>query len=167
MELLRGHVFTCARRDTDVLLCSSTPLAVTLDLTLMATSSSSTGMAPLSSAGPPLAHGPSSVLVFRSPPGCSSTYGRLGIVDRAHFPAQEFTRWCTSRETSVEEAECAGVRDPKWLINRAEAFIDAGAHMTMIESEGITEDVKRSACKHAQPLHDDRVCVTPSTVFTC
>lgn len=115
------------------------------------------------------------------------TYGRLGIVHRARFPAQEVTiQLCTSGDTFVEEAECSGVRDSKWAINRAEAFIDAGAHvrlpsrslplgedrlthtqMTMIESERITGDVKPLACKHAQPLHNDRVCVTPSTVFTC
>lgn len=34
-----------------------------------------------------------------------------------------------------------GVQDPEWAIGQAERFIDAGAYLIMIESEGITENV--------------------------
>ncbi|TBU22960.1 coma-domain-containing protein [Dichomitus squalens] len=51
-------------------------------------------------------------------------------------------QWGAGGDASVEELESAGTRDPKWLIDRAKKFIDAGAYMIMIESEGITENVK-------------------------
>ena len=44
--------------------------------------------------------------------------------------------------TSAEELEEQGTRDPAWVIQLAKRFIDAGAYMIMIESEGITESVK-------------------------
>ncbi|HKI56987.1 MAG TPA: phosphosulfolactate synthase [Trueperaceae bacterium] len=34
-----------------------------------------------------------------------------------------------------------GVQDPEWAIQQAERFLDAGAYLLMIESEGITENV--------------------------
>lgn len=64
-------------------------------------------------------------------------------------------------DASIAELESAGTRHPKWLIQRAQKFLDAGAHvcsflpikksffqsfsflqMIMIESEGITKNVK-------------------------
>jgi phosphosulfolactate synthase (CoM biosynthesis protein A) len=44
--------------------------------------------------------------------------------------------------TAVEELEAEGTRDPEWAIIQAKRFIEAGAYMIMIESEGITENVK-------------------------
>ncbi len=44
--------------------------------------------------------------------------------------------------SSAEELEAEGVRDPEWVISQTKRFIDAGAYMIMIESEGITENVK-------------------------
>jgi phosphosulfolactate synthase (CoM biosynthesis protein A) len=44
--------------------------------------------------------------------------------------------------TSVAELEAEGTRDPEWAIQQAKRFVDAGAYMIMIESEGITENVK-------------------------
>lgn len=44
--------------------------------------------------------------------------------------------------TRAEELEAEGTRDPEWAIMQARRFIDAGAYMIMIESEGITENVK-------------------------
>ncbi len=44
--------------------------------------------------------------------------------------------------TSAAELEAEGVRDPEWAIAQAKRFIEAGAYMIMIESEGITENVK-------------------------
>ncbi len=35
-----------------------------------------------------------------------------------------------------------GTRDAQWVIKRAKAFLNAGAHIIMIESEGITENVE-------------------------
>lgn len=45
--------------------------------------------------------------------------------------------------TSAEELEAEGTRDPQWAIEQARRFIEAGASQIMIESEGITENVKR------------------------
>lgn len=44
--------------------------------------------------------------------------------------------------TRAEELEAAGTRDPEWPIRLAQRFLDAGAYLIMIESEGITENVK-------------------------
>ncbi|ADE16091.1 (2R)-phospho-3-sulfolactate synthase ComA [Nitrosococcus halophilus Nc 4] len=44
--------------------------------------------------------------------------------------------------TTAEALEAAGTQDPEWMIQQAKRFIDAGAYMIMIESEGITESVK-------------------------
>ncbi len=40
------------------------------------------------------------------------------------------------------ELESEGTRDPQWCIRLARRFLDAGAYLIMIESEGITENVK-------------------------
>ena len=45
--------------------------------------------------------------------------------------------------TRVEELEQQGTRDADWAIRLARRFLDAGAYLIMIESEGITENVKR------------------------
>ena len=44
--------------------------------------------------------------------------------------------------SAVEELAAEGTRDPAWAISQAKRFMDAGAYMIMIESEGITENVK-------------------------
>lgn len=44
--------------------------------------------------------------------------------------------------TSAAELEAEGTRDPEWAILQAKKFVEAGAYMIMIESEGITENVK-------------------------
>lgn len=44
--------------------------------------------------------------------------------------------------TAAAELEAEGTRDPEWAISQAKRFLDAGAYMIMIESEGITENVK-------------------------
>jgi phosphosulfolactate synthase (CoM biosynthesis protein A) len=43
--------------------------------------------------------------------------------------------------TTAAELEAEGTKDVGWLIAQAERALDAGAHMLMIESEGITENV--------------------------
>ncbi len=43
--------------------------------------------------------------------------------------------------TSAAELESEGTMDPQWAIERARRFLDAGAYMIMVESEGITESV--------------------------
>ena len=45
--------------------------------------------------------------------------------------------------TSAEELEQQGTRDTDWAIRLARRFLDAGAYLIMIESEGITENVTR------------------------
>ena len=43
--------------------------------------------------------------------------------------------------TAAAELEAEGTRDPSWAIAQAKRFLDAGAEIIMIESEGITENV--------------------------
>lgn len=45
--------------------------------------------------------------------------------------------------TRTEELEAEGTRDPEWIIEQAHRFLEAGADMIMIESEGITENVPK------------------------
>jgi phosphosulfolactate synthase (CoM biosynthesis protein A) len=44
--------------------------------------------------------------------------------------------------SAVEALEAEGTRDVEWAITQARRFLDAGAYMIMIESEGITESVR-------------------------
>ena len=43
--------------------------------------------------------------------------------------------------TPPAELQAEGTRDPNWTIAQAKQFLDAGAEIIMIESEGITENV--------------------------
>ena len=43
--------------------------------------------------------------------------------------------------SAAAELEAEGTRDPQWAIAQAQRFLEAGAYMIMIESEGITENV--------------------------
>src|SRR5207244_3555080 len=43
--------------------------------------------------------------------------------------------------TSAAELKAEGTRDPNWAIAQAKRFLEAGAEIIMIESEGITENV--------------------------
>ena len=43
--------------------------------------------------------------------------------------------------TAAAELQAEGTRDPNWAIAQAKRFLDAGAEIIMIESEGITENV--------------------------
>jgi phosphosulfolactate synthase (CoM biosynthesis protein A) len=45
--------------------------------------------------------------------------------------------------TAAEELEAEGTKDAGWLIAQAKRALDAGADIIMIESEGITENVKK------------------------
>ena len=45
--------------------------------------------------------------------------------------------------SSVEELEAEGTSDPSQAIRAAKRYLDAGAHIIMIESEGITENVRK------------------------
>jgi len=44
--------------------------------------------------------------------------------------------------TSAGELEAEGTRDPAWAIHQMKRLLEAGAEMIMVESEGITENVK-------------------------
>jgi phosphosulfolactate synthase (CoM biosynthesis protein A) len=44
--------------------------------------------------------------------------------------------------SAAEELEAEGTRDPEWAILQAKKFLEAGAYMIMVESEGITESVR-------------------------
>jgi phosphosulfolactate synthase (CoM biosynthesis protein A) len=43
--------------------------------------------------------------------------------------------------TAAAELQAEGTRDPNWAMAQAKRFLDAGAEIIMIESEGITENV--------------------------
>jgi phosphosulfolactate synthase (CoM biosynthesis protein A) len=45
-------------------------------------------------------------------------------------------------DTPQEALQEEGIIDPEWAIGRAKKFLDAGAYMIMIESEGITENME-------------------------
>lgn len=45
--------------------------------------------------------------------------------------------------SAVEALEAEGTQDPEWAIAQARRFLEAGAYMIMIESEGITENVRQ------------------------
>jgi phosphosulfolactate synthase (CoM biosynthesis protein A) len=44
--------------------------------------------------------------------------------------------------TAAAELQAEGTRDPSWAIAQAKRFVEAGADIIMIESEGITENVE-------------------------
>ncbi|HEY7391530.1 MAG TPA: phosphosulfolactate synthase [Bryobacteraceae bacterium] len=44
--------------------------------------------------------------------------------------------------TAAGELEAEGTRDPAWAIHQMKRLLDAGAELIMVESEGITENVK-------------------------
>ncbi len=44
--------------------------------------------------------------------------------------------------TAAAELEAEGTRAPEWAIAQARRFLEAGAYMIMVESEGITENVR-------------------------
>ena len=44
--------------------------------------------------------------------------------------------------SGVAELQAQGTCDPEWTITRGKRFLEAGVPMLMIESEGITEDVR-------------------------
>src|SRR5262249_40760764 len=44
--------------------------------------------------------------------------------------------------SATAELEAEGTRDPDWAIAQARRFVEAGAYQVMIESEGITENVR-------------------------
>src|SRR5262249_31590153 len=43
--------------------------------------------------------------------------------------------------TPVAQLQAEGTHDPQWPVQQARRFLDAGAYLIMIESEGITENV--------------------------
>lgn len=63
--------------------------------------------------------------------------------------------------TAAAELEAEGTRDADWAIHQAKRLLDAGAYMIMVESEGITENVKQwrtdIAAKFATDIGLERV----------
>jgi phosphosulfolactate synthase (CoM biosynthesis protein A) len=45
-------------------------------------------------------------------------------------------------DTPQEALQQEGMLDPNWAIDQAKTFLEAGAHMIMLESEGITENIE-------------------------
>jgi len=63
--------------------------------------------------------------------------------------------------STPEALEAEGLGDPGWAILRARKYLDAGAHLIMIESEGITESVRTPrmdiAARFARELGLERI----------
>jgi len=71
----------------------------------------------------------------------------LRVVDRVHNAGLIAKPECgiqfgAGGDTSAEELESFGTSDPAKIIQMGKRFIDAGVERIMIESEGITENVK-------------------------
>ncbi|KKY17488.1 putative sulfonate biosynthesis enzyme [Phaeomoniella chlamydospora] len=71
----------------------------------------------------------------------------LRLVDRVHSfglkaKPELGIQFGAGGDTAAEDLDAVGTSDPGKLINMAHRFIDAGVERMMIESEGITENVK-------------------------
>ena len=71
----------------------------------------------------------------------------IGLVEKVHRAQMKAKvevgiQFGAGGASSVEALESAGTIDPGWMIQRAKRLIDAGADQVMIESEGITENVR-------------------------
>lgn len=72
----------------------------------------------------------------------------LRLVDRVHKAGLKAKpelgiQFGAGGDTEASELESIGTSDPSRVINLAKRFIDAGVERMMIESEGITENVKQ------------------------
>jgi len=70
----------------------------------------------------------------------------LGLIDRVQSAGLKAKpevgiQFGAGGATRTEALEAEGTQDPDWAIRQAQRFLDAGAYMIMIESEGITENV--------------------------
>jgi len=63
---------------------------------------------------------------------------KLGLKSKAEISVQ----FGAGGASSVEELEAEGVQDPARAIELAKRHLEAGAYMIMVESEGITEQVR-------------------------
>jgi phosphosulfolactate synthase (CoM biosynthesis protein A) len=71
----------------------------------------------------------------------------VGIVERVHELGMKAKpeigiQFGAGGASSVEELEAEGTIDPSQAIRAAKRYLDAGAHLIMVESEGITENVR-------------------------
>ncbi len=71
----------------------------------------------------------------------------LGIVERIHGLGMKAKpeigiQFGAGGASSVEELEAEGTVDPSQAIRAAKRYLGAGAHLIMVESEGITENVR-------------------------
>jgi phosphosulfolactate synthase (CoM biosynthesis protein A) len=68
----------------------------------------------------------------------------IEVVERAGLkPKPEIgVQFGAGGASTAEELETEGTRDPEWVVSQIRRYIDAGADLIMIESEGITESVK-------------------------
>ncbi|KXN91559.1 hypothetical protein AN958_00465, partial [Leucoagaricus sp. SymC.cos] len=62
-----------------------------------------------------------------------------GLIETAH----KHGKWRAGEDTSIAKLKAAGTKDPKWLIDRANKFLDTGIYMIMIKNKGITENVEK------------------------
>jgi phosphosulfolactate synthase (CoM biosynthesis protein A) len=72
--------------------------------------------------------------------------GQLRLIERVHRAGlrakpEVGIQFGAGGASTAAELEAEGTRDVGWVIRQARRFLAAGAHMIMIESEGITESV--------------------------
>jgi phosphosulfolactate synthase (CoM biosynthesis protein A) len=84
---------------------------------------------------------------LKAKPEVGIQFGAGGATSAAELAAAPAPRqWAAlggaGAPTSAAELAAEGTRDPAWAIAQAKQFLDAGASMIMIESEGITENVE-------------------------
>src|SRR6266566_9947564 len=74
---------------------------------------------------------------FRPTTGCASSVRKSGLKAKPEVGIQ----FGAGGATSAAELQAEGTRDPSWAVAQARRFLDAGAEIIMVESEGITENV--------------------------
>lgn len=59
-----------------------------------------------------------------------------------HVKAEVGVQFGAGGTSSVSELEAEGISDPAWAVERAKRAFDAGADIVLLESEGVTEQVR-------------------------
>lgn len=52
-------------------------------------------------------------------------------------------QWGVGDDASIKQLESAGTRDSRWLMQRAQKFLDAGAHVSISHSSDDHDRIRR------------------------
>jgi hypothetical protein len=75
------------------------------------------------------------------PPRLNSPPAEPNSVRSVLYSNTKWRQFGAGGASAAEALEAAGTSDPRWTIQQARRFLEAGASIIMLESEGITEDV--------------------------